>query len=373
MAGIFNKSINQLDSNIELALKTHPKKDISFNIVNAIELYIKKHALLVSIKSNGSYNIYKRFIFKHANNLANELSELTKYVILYTKIVNKVFWLRIDGVIQVYFYDLDTILNQFIKPIKENNFLIYPPEFELINIYRNLYNPVYYEDWESLTIDENKLYKYLLKRKSIVVGSSDIPTGNIHQLLLQFIKRKDIILLGDNAIKLSRNQKIHTGKIQLITNDIKRVSSLLMDILKYNDYKPKLSKYNVELLTEPRLRKFTIRVNKHIIELFNTAQFELVPYHTINKVNIGDVNVLSAFALIDIWLIKRLNIITKMNIPINRLFNTLIQIKKIKYKGKKEWLGCIYSLNTYFIKNMTGIFPYTPQLYKLQKGKFRIV
>lgn len=177
---MFEEYLDKFDEILIKAKQSkHVRNDEMDSIYKIIEEYIVKNKLIVSnsrlladIEENKvkSYVIYGSDIFIHANNLANEISKITIHVFLFTNIKNQDFTVMVNGINTIQFYNISKKLNSLFLPVKKNKFLIYPPEFELLEIYYKLYSPLYFKDWEELEIIKNSIEKQFIDRKKIIGG-----------------------------------------------------------------------------------------------------------------------------------------------------------------------------------------------------------
>jgi len=119
-----------------------------------------------------------------------------------------------------------------------------------------------------------------------------------------------------------------------------------------------------------------------LLDVFNSAQYELVPYTVYKDMNIGYPNVLNMFMLIDMWFLRFLSTINIINVAtlnqyISTTFNNLADIDKIKLSrySKEQYLGTYVNLLRYKHKKSLNndYFPYNPEQHRYQKGQYRII
>lgn len=121
--------------------------------------------------------------------------------------------------------------------------------------------------------------------------------------------------------------------------------------------------------------------NKHIyiLDIFNNAQYDLVPFTTYNNFQLGYPNVIKMFLLIDIrfsrimYILKIINDKTLSN-SISNIYSYFMNIDKIDVsKFNEEYLGTVSDYSKYKKKLGLGniYFPYSPEQYRYQNGEYR--
>lgn len=383
-------------------------------IYNIVEDYVKKNNLILSnvetlINQENityrSYIIYGDNIFKHANNIANNIAKITIYVIMYTSVKNQEFSISVNGTSLIQLFNIQNRLREVISPVEFNGIFLYPPEFELIEIHHKLYRPNYAEEWGELETIRDKLYKKLYERKTIIGGKynrekRDANNQNSkkvldNKIIFNWLKgRTDYIIIGINAINILTESSKYYQKIQLVIDSpiekfAKEFNNLIFQFVGYQvTYKT----HNPNIPIEPRLQKTVISISIpskdkgirviHLMDVFNSAQYELVPYTTYKDLNIGYPNVLSAFVLVDLWFIRilyALKIINSQTLKqsIGIIFECLENIKKIDSTSytRELYMGIYNSLDRHKKKQslQNTFYPYVPEQHRYQKGNYRII
>lgn len=337
-------------------------------IYDIIDSYIKKNNLIISDPrmlidkkkaSNTTYTIYGINIFHHANNLANIISEINIHVQLYTVQKNEEFNLSILGNNIIQFHNVRNI-----EPIIIDGYNVYPPHLDLITLYHKLYNPKYVCDWEDLAKTANALKHMIPKIPIPQYKNID------NKIILNWLKsRNDYILIGINAINILNNDSHR--KVQIITstpieNIVSSFSKLIfqsrgLHIIHKTKPAPPVS--------DPRLTVTTISIcvkaggktyNDYILDIFNAAQYELVPYVVYNDLMIGTSNVLQSFLLIEAYMYsdKRLiSYIHKTPITANTELYLGVYDDVQRYNKKKSIASSYY--------------PYKPEQHRFQHGNYR--
>ena len=392
----------------------HVIHDTYISIHATISKYVIDNNLILSnvdilvktLKKSNTYIIYGDNIFKHANDLANAISKITIYVYLYTNVKNEDFSISVNGTRLIQLFNIPKRLYGAVVPIKINNILIYPPEFELIGLYNKLYNPAYYDEWEKLNEIELEVRKYMYTRKKILGGyhsnkkqkkqkkpkESYINTTIIFDWLRN---RHDYILVGIHAIFIIKGLHTTCQKVQIITDSpIEKITSDIQHtILKHTGFNITHTTHNANISTDPRLKKTVISVTIptgvqrgtrtiHLIDIFNSGQYELIPYTVYKDLNIGHTNVLRMFMLIDMWFIRilfTLNVVKGhiLKRAIDSIFENFKKIDSIEPSKYSEeiYLGTHVDLIRYKQKQGTYniFYPYIPEQHRYQKNEFRKV
>jgi hypothetical protein len=120
----------------------------------------------------------------------------------------------------------------------------------------------------------------------------------------------------------------------------------------------------------------------HLMDIFNSAQYELIPYTTYDNINIGFPNVIRMFMLIDMWFLRILYSMSLINdntlkYSINNIFKNLEKVEDIDdTKFSRElYLGIYVDLMRYKKKiSVDNVFyPYNPEQHRYQKGNYRVI
>jgi hypothetical protein len=412
---MFNQYLKTFENIIEEAKNSKQiiQKEY-FPIYEEIESYVKKNNLILSNietlinkekSSFRNYIIYGENIFRHANNISNNIAKNTIYVTMYTNKKNEDFSVSINGSQLIRFFNIKKqLITNSIMPVNINGLLMYPPEFELIEIYHKLYLPNYAEEWGSLKKTGDILYKQMHERRKKFGGYHNKKENNkIQKLKGGFINNKliikwlasrcDYVLIGINAINILIESSSYHQKIQIITDTSidKLISEFSSLIFQYIGFRITHKIHNSNIPTEPRLRKVIISVRLpdkisgnfktiHLLDIFDSAKYELVPYITIDGINIGYPNVLRTFILIDMWTIRILlsfNIIKKDTVRqyVDIVFENFENINNIKISkySTESYLGTYSNIDRYNQKESlkNTFFPYIPEQHRYQKGEYR--
>jgi predicted RNA methylase len=297
-----------------------------------------------------------------------------------------------------------------ISPVQIDKINFLPHESEIIKIYRMMYSPTQYDNWPQLIELEKLVMSHIEDRvnKKIIGGKNDCDDCNVvrkvnvkylRKMLLKFISDK-YVLVGHCAVSITNTDNDCFGeKLQIITHEeVEATIHKIIDVLKnYTDRKLAFKKQKLYLLDDFRSSRYTIyvcysignkTVEKPIMDIFNSGQFELIPYanatYQNTKYMIGNPYVLLRFLMIDMWIIR---IICKLGlIQQQQLFQKIKKIMKhVKMIRSGKWINEKFGLQyignyqdpsvAQKIKNMqTGMcYPYYPEKFKNEMKKYKTV
>lgn len=407
------------------------------------------------------FELYCENPYKHAIMLTNKIHEnVGKWVRMETKITHTEF------IIQYAFRDIAKIYSltgivgkkninteQYINPILIEKIRYLPPEIELIDIYHRLYLPNNAEEWIPLLELETKLYQMVKNRTIQNILSAEKEGGEgkggsaacntttckqhrridialIRTVIFQHFIKSNFILIGGwakaaiiyNKLIKEDNLSISTNifnvheKLQIISSaDIKTDIAALSAFLKrYTDFEISYHEHNMYIPKDFRIRRFTVRIHypttsgikeKPLMDIFNAASYELIPYKQINipeisinththapqnktkhtsnfnSFKIGNIYVLLRFAMIDLLIIKMIAHRGKITAVaaaqhLENIMNIISDIKQNKY----EWIKTAFTTEYYGIDINYAIYkkledlkkenmhrPYIPELALKQK------
>ena len=293
-----------------------------------------KNVILKVKKTKEKYNLYCMNPFKHALNIANMIHQNTSEKLIMMKTEKEheeiTIWINIRNVITVYsierFKNLTT--SQLINPIIYNKIFYMPPEIEIIEIYNDLYNPAKYGDWEKLLENEEpNIYNLVLERKALnIIGASEAPCKKLRREIIEsfkidiiqqyLYKKNNIVLIGFWAFELLKKGRAKVcaeqEKIEIISS--KMPDEILDEIkLKFKpDFEITIKEQELHIPKDFRTKRYTFyaniitkngRVEKPFLDLFNSTNFELIPYFIIDNIYVGNKFVLLRFLFIDLWIV----------------------------------------------------------------------
>ena len=323
--------LSRLEQNvINKALEDRHRFDKIYGI---IEKYISSNKLIVggtiSIKMvtntpkdqfDYQYLVYTEDPLKHGFEISNLCAERCNATVMRTEIYGKEFTIRIQDRPLVTLIYIGKFMREIIRPLSINDIHYVPPDFHLLQLYRNLYMPL--DVWEESLHDEMRLYRWLKseygKNQKKFIGSSEDKTDfrkirvELKSQLLKYLSdRKDIILIGACAYDILTNVESDSNVEILGTEAI--ANEMTEWIRKRVQLNTTSKKSDIMLISDFRLNRTTIFVSNQtnkipIMYIYNSLEYDLVPYnkstHSIYSGQIGNPFVILRYILIDIWIIK---------------------------------------------------------------------
>lgn len=436
--------VNQLDHLYSSAdAVVAREKTPYYKAYKIIESYVKTHDLLIggqfainahleiTVEKSVAYQIYGKNPFKHANNLANELAELTKYTFMKTQLAYAEFIIYINDQPVVFIYNIDVYkgldLIKLMKPVEINGTKYIPAEILLIEQYRRLYSPNHASDWEDILGKTIKLTEQIrtvkkggdeknLSKKSdsdLKLFKNSITDAIIKEYLCD---NDSLVLIGQYATNHILGESSSTGQLQIITGnsveaEYTKVQQLIHKIT--NSTMPVHYKtHKLKIITDFRISRLIVYIGESIpiLHIFNSGSFELIPFNTVpakfdlydkkmdlskNKIQIANPFVVCRFLLIDFWTMKIIcnlgsaneNYAKKILQDIHNQINLIIA--KLQ---TDEWSKLINSgdvMGIFQLDDYIGIYenessakkvqskesryhaPYQPYKQKLQTGEYR--
>lgn len=385
----------------------------------------------VNRKQNVILNDYNRIInpevpvmlyelyTNEADVISRELSDwiyknVGKYVIMNTHEYKLEYSISYDSLTVVKIYGMReykninvfTLINPVVKPGYWSSLGLnyFPPELDLIEIYRKLYSPEFYGDWEMLVPAEKVLFEDLIKRNDsgLIIGGvvcSKRQASELENMKLltvtKFLINRDIILIGPWAVLeissgvlgkslvevTQMTEKIHGEECNKCIEKVQIIIDCSIDsfIAEYTKFLGKYSKAIVKYKEQPlhlmfdfRLTKYTIYltfedpcgiVEKPIMDVFTCAEYSLISYTSSQRflvkkgdgsytknLKIGTLYVILRFMMLDVWLLKivqRLNLLTKemLETKINIIIGYMKYLRKLKVVASKAFSN--YYLGVY--------------------------
>jgi hypothetical protein len=313
---------------IEKALEDRHRFD---KIYKVIEKYINDNKLIiggtVSIKKvtntpkdqfDYNYVLYSENPLGDGFNISNACADLCEATLMRTEIYGKEFCIRVQDRPLVTLTYIGKHMRDIIRPLNIEGLLYVPPDFHLLQIYRNLYIP---QSWEDPLKDESKLYKWLKveydkNRKKFVGAAEDggdfrkIKVELKKQMLKYLSERKDIILTGACAYNIMVEAELGDSNIEILGTE--SIASEMVDWIKSKvNLVVNMKKSDVMLISDFRLNRTTIFISADkvpILYVYNSLEYDVVPYnmssHTSYSGQIGNPFVIMRYILIDIWIIK---------------------------------------------------------------------
>ncbi len=225
--------------------------------------------------------------------------------------------------------------NLIIHPIEIGKYFCMPSEIEIIDIYHILYDPDMEKKWNGARKYEKILKDQILGRLDIIRGGrecknykkSDIVESLKLDTFNKWVRKSNHILIGQWATNWIRSGKsicVNLEKIQIIA--FEKVEDAFLSFKnfakKYTVFEPVMRKQDLNIPKDFRVTRYTVYLKietemgiteKPIMDIFNCCEYEIIPYHKINEVNIGKKEVILRFLFVDLWIlrvIKNMKLIT---------------------------------------------------------------
>ena len=302
------------------------------DIYQVIEKFAKQHNMIIggSIslkkasdesrdKDDFQYELYSEKSVHYAHDIANQIAEKTKAVIMRTDIYGKELSIIVWGRPMVRVIGIPKHYRDIMQPSVDLSQPYVPADYHLLQIYRDLYLPIP-DNW-NLNL-ENKLYKWLKKEYSVnqkrFVGGKELDflqlRKELRSQMLDYLRsRKDIVLVGEQAKVLIQGGKTHNLHLEIIGN-----KCLVPEFQKWINKKTNLSvsykTIDVNLLSDFRLARSTLYLNYEgskvpVLYIYHSSEYDLIPFNVPSKGDfeggqIGNPFVVLRFMMIDIWIIK---------------------------------------------------------------------
>jgi hypothetical protein len=201
-----------------------------------------------------------------------------------------------------------------------------PEEIQLITIYRKLYSPLFCKEWPDLVQKEQQLYELVKSERKIggytVSGESDYTADDLDDTTYttdstdstnyiggvdQLLDLESVVVCGDYAFStLFGNELPKFARLQVISDDVKRTIADITAQVPTATY----VKYELHLPNDFQIVKYIVYKDatktRSIVDIFNCAEFEIIPFVVSNNTRIANLWVLLRIMFIDIWTIRLL-------------------------------------------------------------------
>ncbi len=409
-----------------------------------IEEYCKKHQLIISNKYvlmqkqdtlravyEKQYKVYTVNPLMHANNLTNLIHQRMinepnkKFIRMKTVKEQEEFMIDYDMRCIVLMYKLQkyksTEPNNLIKPDYVNGLLYLPSEIELIDVYHDLYTMTKYDD---NLLDEASLFQQVATRKEQgILGAASckekrknviesIKIDLVKDWLIKHNKDKDdndksddndddnrLVLVGPwayDVVRLTLDKLcVNYEKIQLIglIDPEELRGSLQAYVSKhYGPFNITMREQDLNIPKDFRTSRFTYYVSipiggpkgtseKPFLDLFNCANFEIIPYMEYDGLLLGNKWLVLRFLFIDLWIIrviKTLGLLTDdiLNKKLITIWNCIEYFRCDECESKIDgYIGIFRDYNIdkkiMVLNQDKRFFPYYPDIYIKDNGKYR--
>jgi len=293
------------------------------------------------------YILYAEDSLIHANSLTNAIAKhnssrnnwVTK---LKTSIPDIKYEIFVDG---RSFVIINTLRSDpvktydLIEPVEVKSFdgkrklIVLSPEMHLLNVYRTLSSPSDSSLWRENLLDEEHLYTLVKKRLSILGSAEELTSADRtkveNALLSEFVgNNSNVVLLGEHAIRIiDKNTTMSSNVINVISDksedeNLGIIKSIVHKVLGREIPVVKQTR-SPNVMGDFRLTRTTIKIGsdgqqKEVMYIYNSAAFDLVPFNSVTnaqKITIQVANpfILMRFLLIDLWMIRWVREMKKVN------------------------------------------------------------
>jgi hypothetical protein len=387
--------------------------------------------MLFEGKTLRSFNVYVNRASLAANNLANTIADHFSFVVLKTMDPELHYTLLINNRPVVEIRDMEKLLEfEYLMPwkikYKKWTLITLPPDVYLMEAYHKLYNPAFVDEWDEIRMRICHLEKLQEDGPSsigatAVGGRQDISNiamkvrmAIIKQLLGTEIARENFMIAGRTTVPLLGGNVIdYADNLQLISRlHINDAAQIIINFVEQMDgLKVHLVGQEMSVPFDFRMRKYIFYISfsrdaangghkdqRPLLELFTSAQYELVPYVSLIEVipklvdEWGDIRIAHPLVTlrlqyIDIWVLKLLRQNGKIGADkiqqlLAKKVSTIGLIKGSVGFGSppRNWMGKWSNADTdYKIISMkkrkdasVPTYPYKPYLYYKQHGKYRV-
>ena len=364
------------------------------------------------------YELYCDDAFATAKALADTLSRIKsphvspRTVALKTEIKHREFTLTVNTRYLFKIYAMDKYrgmnLINIMRPDTRMSYSGFPigclsAEMQLIDVYRTLYSPSRLARWENdyksentlfgLVSEEDKTGDTIAKAGATIAkaGAADFNRHESDNRILSWLKDTDNVLVGDYALSaLDLEQR--PSRIQFISSDdIEKINGELSKLLSrqanngrkvgIQSIRTTYARFNLNIPSDFQIAKYTIYAvmgneQVSIADVFNSTQFEMIPYSVVNRVKVGNPWVILRFQFIDIWVLKLISGISAENKFSGSIRNIINRAARLRNKMSMDW----FQIDNYvgasinetvskkkLIKELGGMFPiYYPAKAEIQ-------
>jgi len=356
-----------------------------------------------------SWDLYTESAYETSKRLAMALSKVhsphvpIETVVMTTNILHKEFTLTVNARALFNIYALEKYkgvkLSDIMGPVEKVSYfaklpiMCIPGEMQIISAYHILYSPDKVGQWKDVVNDESELYALLvdtLRQKATAVRGGG---ANVHRtvadarrvIVNKLIGSSDNVLTGDRALTML-GLNVQSEHVEFITGTdidelLSHVTAAVKKILGASgQYKLTYVSHRLNIPDDFQLKKYTIylvdgKSHTPIADVFNSSQYEMIPYINVGKFKVGNPWVLLRFMFIKIWTLRMiLNASFKRpDIVIRKITTTITncdRLRKMIYNGdvlafqSVDYTGIYineYVAKKQFIKNIGKRFqPFYP-------------
>lgn len=355
---MFEQALENIDTLIDKARQSeYLKYDHLKKFYDCILLYCEKNNIIIQNnnillnKPLHGVNYFKLYCYRtlpHAFSLSDSLSEVSTFIEMRTIIKYKMFIIYVDGIAMVTIRnippDIENRLNstQTYKTYKLNIF-----KFNLIKVYSDLYNPQ--TTTYNISETEEQLFSKFLKDNKHIKGGGSKYIYNTP--ILEWLKGKDNYILLNDVKDSTLKSKLRilgnsTFKEEL-TNFLYQLTLVRPSVInrKYRELDVMLERHTIFIK------------DKRVIELYNSLDYESVPYMVVSDLNIASKYVKLKFLMLILWNIFVLdykNLKKNSSKFMDYIVNEMKSIRNTKDKPL-TYVGEVKDVNKYLKKKQLSL------------------
>lgn len=337
--------------------------------------YVVKNNLIISdaesfldladVEDSKQFTIIGFDIFIHANNLANLIAQQNIYVSLYTNVKNKDFTIMLDK------YPYITLFNLNVNIMDKSKVLIYyPPELELIQLYKKLYSPEHADDWESikgLTEQLEEMVDFEAESRKLSQNAA-----KVEKIVLTLCEVHNVVIIGGFAVSAMLGGA-NTMPIQIISDTmLENLLAELETIFSPKQIEVKTYDMSIYVMPELRLSKTNVIVNGEVVaSIYNNTVYELVPFEVIDGKKIGGKYAVLCHLMLDYYSYRK----NKMKSHAGACAYYIKKLQKVPAQELPQYAGVYSDLGIYRRKKGTynDFHVYTPEESRYNNGSYRII
>jgi hypothetical protein len=290
------------------------------DIAAAVHAYITNNPSLVisdvDLLLNGAaqarrFVIYGDNITRHARAITDAIAAVNMYTTLITTVKDRDMHIMTDGMSIVQLYGIRNDHRDAITPTIVDGIPLYPADLELIEVYHTLYDPSRHDEWTEAAALEAALVKGLgtpdaapqsqsqSQPRKTPPQESQPRKAAIEKVRKWVSTRADAVIVMDAPNKLQvavDTPNIDKGFIGALRNFAAFAWKGAQFVVK---------RHESNLSSNTRLIKWVVFVQgAAVLDIFNSAQYELIPCVVIDGVRVGHRAVQCEYMLIDLWFVR---------------------------------------------------------------------
>jgi hypothetical protein len=340
---VFNEEV------LEVA-KKEPLNDLIIDIYKLVDRFIIKHKIARSTIE--LYHLYSSNGIYLANELTNEIAELTEFVEMRTKIPYKEFDIVFNFKYFIKFYNIIDLgmsiigNGEYIDNIVEN-----------MNIYTVLYNIECKDKWP--------IYKQIITKFGGNDGNNEHNIIYKSSKLWNFVKELDVVWV-DKYLFIC------------ISDNIKQTIEQVKKIFEKQSYTISFKRLDYKIPTDFREIKMTVYVNDKIpiMDIYNNAEYELIPYYNIDNIKLANTYVRIRFLYVECIVIKLKTNLGYLNKDkssqdITRIMNIIksLSVEKDTPLFYGSYYPSIIAMKEKYLES--SFYPYVPYMWKKANKEYR--